>query len=247
MIDQRQRLLLIPQVDAQHRPATREKPSQALHPRVPPPVRTRDTATLTHRTSSLDAFGTPSPYYRTRRTSPSRHVPRVPGAPWATSYYYAVARIEVLIGGLPYTLASAHLAPSSPTLRLIEAEAFALIAKEGTLIVGGDWNAAPATDPDPPAAGGITAGREQRKLDRSAARAIEETGLTDIAAHLGNLDPTVGHDSGLFYRCDRIYTSLPPEAITGYQVIAEEKPHSDHRPVLATFDLDAASRNRAMA
>src|SRR6202000_91868 len=27
------------------------------------------------------------------RTSPSRHVPRVPGAPWATSYYYAAESI----------------------------------------------------------------------------------------------------------------------------------------------------------
>jgi endonuclease/exonuclease/phosphatase family metal-dependent hydrolase len=156
-------------------------------------------------------------------------------------YWHAVARVEVVIGDLPYSLISAHLAPSSPALRRIEAEAFALIAREGTLIAGGDWNAVPADDPDPPAADGASAGRAGRKLDRSAAQAIEEAGLTDVAAHLGNLDPTVGHSSGLSYRCDRIYTSLPTAAITGYRVIGEDRPKSDHRPVVATFGLDTAA------
>ena len=45
------------------------------------------------RTSSLDAFGTPSPYYRTRRTSPTQLNPskRAPPGlrPITTSYYYA--------------------------------------------------------------------------------------------------------------------------------------------------------------
>ncbi len=113
------------------------------------------------------------------------------------------------------------------------------------MIAGGDWNAVPAADPDPPAAGGASAERARRKLDRSAALAIEEAGLTDVAAHLGNLDPTVGHASGLFYRCDRIYTSRPPAAITGYRVIAEDKPRSDHRPVVATFNLNATAGHEA--
>ena len=38
MIDQGQRLLRISQVDAQHRPVTRQQPPQTLPARVPPPV-----------------------------------------------------------------------------------------------------------------------------------------------------------------------------------------------------------------
>jgi len=48
MIHQRQCLLRIPQVDAQHRPVTRQQPPQMLPVRVPPPVRTRNPATLAH-------------------------------------------------------------------------------------------------------------------------------------------------------------------------------------------------------
>ena len=40
--------LRIPQVDARHRPVTRQQPPQMLPARVPPPVRTRNPATLPH-------------------------------------------------------------------------------------------------------------------------------------------------------------------------------------------------------
>jgi len=71
MINKGQRLFLISQVDAQHRPVPRQQPPQPFPARLPPPVRTRNTATLTRRTSSLDALETPSSNYRTRRTSAS--------------------------------------------------------------------------------------------------------------------------------------------------------------------------------
>jgi endonuclease/exonuclease/phosphatase family metal-dependent hydrolase len=165
-------------------------------------------------------------------------------------YWHAVARVVIRAEELPRPLhlVSAHLAPSSPSLRLIEAESLALIAKDGLVIAGGDWNAAPAADPDPPAAG-IDAGHARRKLERSAARAIEEAGFTDVAGHLGNHAPTVGHTCAdkLAYRCDRIYTTLPGAAITGYQVITEDQPASDHRPVLATFDLTSTASSPAQA
>jgi len=51
----------------------------------------------------------------------------------------------------------------------------------------------------------------------------------------------VGHASKLPYRCDRIYTTLPPDAITGYQVITTTDGESDHRPVIAEFDLARAT------
>src|ERR1035441_4760526 len=54
---------------------TRQHPPQPLPPRVPPPVTTRQPVTLAHRTSSLVAPGTPSPHYRTRRTSPPQPHP----------------------------------------------------------------------------------------------------------------------------------------------------------------------------
>jgi endonuclease/exonuclease/phosphatase family metal-dependent hydrolase len=135
-------------------------------------------------------------------------------------------------------LVSAHLAPSSPAHRLVEAEALALIAKDNRVIAGGDWNAVPAADPDPPL-DGVDARHARRKLDRSAAQAIEGAGFTDVAAHLGDRTPTVGHvgPDRLAYRSDRIYTTLPPAAITGCQVVTEDEPASDHRPVIATFRL----------
>jgi hypothetical protein len=79
-------------------------------------------------------------------------------------------------------LVSTHLAPSSPAIRLAEAEALALIANDSLVIAGGDWNAMPASDPEPPL-DGIDPGYARRKLDRSAACALEEAGFTDVAAH----------------------------------------------------------------
>ena len=57
MINHRDRLLLIPQIDTDHRAITRQQPSQPLPPRIPPPVTPRHVATLTHRTSSSLRMG----------------------------------------------------------------------------------------------------------------------------------------------------------------------------------------------
>jgi hypothetical protein len=75
-------------------------------------------------------------------------------------------------------------------MRLIGGRGIRPDRQGGTLSAGGEWNAAPAADPDPPPAGRVLAGRVRRKLDRSTALAIEEAGLTDVAAHLVNQDPT---------------------------------------------------------
>ena len=75
MINHRERLLLIGQVDPDHRAVTRQHSPQLLPPRVPPAIPPRHAVTLAHRTSSLAAFGTPSPHYRTRRTSPPQLPP----------------------------------------------------------------------------------------------------------------------------------------------------------------------------
>lgn len=155
-------------------------------------------------------------------------------------WWHSVACISVEVEGLLrlLQLASCHWAPSSPARRLAEAESFALVAERGPLIAGGDWNALPASDPEPP---GPVLGKNRRKLDRRAAEALEELGLLDVGALLGDMTPTVGHASTLPYRCDRVYTSLPTAAITGHKVITGADDESDHRLVFAEFDLARAA------
>jgi hypothetical protein len=157
-------------------------------------------------------------------------------------FWHAVARLVVGTPwpGTSFQLVSAHLAPTSPTIRLAEAEALAMIAKEGLVMAGGSWNALSVTDPEP-SLNGIEPGHERRVRDRSAAYALEETGFVDVAAYLRDLRPTVGHAGGLRYRCDRIYSTFPVSAIVSYEVIEEYEPVSGHRPVVATFNLEAAN------
>lgn len=116
--------------------------------------------------------------------------------------------------GQPLTLVSAHLAPASPAIRLAEAEAFRLITKNS---------------PGPVIAAGV--------LDRGPALALEAAGLTDTGACAGDTTPTAC--TPLPYRCDRIYTTLPADALTAYQVITGADGESGHRPVAATFGLTA--------
>jgi hypothetical protein len=94
MIDHRQRLLILGQVDPDHHAIARQQPPQPLPPRVAPPVSTRVPLPLPSliRTSSLAAFGTPSPYYRTRRTFLYQSHHRRTTAPSALSYYYGLCR-----------------------------------------------------------------------------------------------------------------------------------------------------------
>jgi endonuclease/exonuclease/phosphatase family metal-dependent hydrolase len=152
-------------------------------------------------------------------------------------YWHAAAHLVIATpwpGGSVH-LVSAHLAPS-PSIQLGEAEALALIANDGWVIAGGDWHAMPATDPEPPI-DGIDPSEARRALNRSAAFALEEAGFIDVGAHLDDLRPTAGHVSGLHYRRDRVYTTLPTAAFMNYQVVTEYEPASDHRPVVATFDI----------
>lgn len=154
-------------------------------------------------------------------------------------YWHGAASIVVTADRYPQPLqlASVHLAPSSPAIRLAEAEAFSLVANRYPVIAGGDWNALPAGDLEPPEAGQ----RSWPTLDRRPAEALEEAGFLDAGACAEDATPTVGHDSELSYRCDRIYTTLPASTITGYQVITTADSESDHRAVIAEFDLTRAA------
>jgi hypothetical protein len=66
-------------------------------------------------------------------------------------FWHAVAHLVVATPwpSTSFHLVSAHLAPTSPTIRLAEAEALAMIAKDGLVIAGGSWNALSAADPEP--------------------------------------------------------------------------------------------------
>jgi endonuclease/exonuclease/phosphatase family metal-dependent hydrolase len=157
-------------------------------------------------------------------------------------YWHAVARVVTRAEGLaePLHLASFHFAPSSPAIRLAEAEAFDLIARDGPLIAIGDANSVPLHDPDPPLST-RDPGHVRRKLDRRAAQAMADNGLLDVGALCADPTPTVGHEpGGLKYRCERCYTNLPPEAIISHQVITCADLDSDHHPVVCVFDLARA-------
>jgi len=69
MIDHRDRLLLLRQVDPDYRPVARQDLPKPLPSLVPPPVPSRRATTLAHRTPSCVAPGTPSPNNRTKRAS----------------------------------------------------------------------------------------------------------------------------------------------------------------------------------
>jgi hypothetical protein len=91
VIDHRQRLLLLGQVDADHRAITRQQLAQPLPPRVPPPVTPRHpaaAATLSHRTfSSSLRLG-----HQARTTAPGgrSYINHISAGhrPSALSYYY---------------------------------------------------------------------------------------------------------------------------------------------------------------
>lgn len=160
-------------------------------------------------------------------------------------YFHAVACVFTEVQGFPLLLASAHFAPSSPAVRLGEAEEFRLVMKRGTLACGFDWNAVPDGDPDPDVTG-IDPDVARRKLDRSASRALKKSGLADVGAHVGDLTPTVGHagPGKLAHRGDGIGTTLPPWCIAGYRVVPGDDRDSDHKAAVAAFDLPVPAGTR---
>lgn len=165
-------------------------------------------------------------------------------APW----WHALGHLELNVAGIELHFLNVHLAPSSPGIRLAEAETFGLFRKR-RVIAAGDFNAWPATDPLPSPDEVPELDKIHRKLDQLAAKAIAAAGFCDVAAHQGNTTPTVGHTkpNDLAYRCDRIETTLPPDTYQDFEVLPIHQPShthpgapvlSDHRPVIATFTID---------
>lgn len=148
---------------------------------------------------------------------------------WDRDYFRVLHQAERLLGMRGFLVESNHhgchvaLFIRESAVRVIEQRhdrqppwwhALARVVAE--VGAAGDWNAAPAAGTCFPPAG-VSPAQARRKLDRRAARAIEEAGFTDVGAWAGNLTPTVGYGKPglLAYRCDRIYTTLPPRAIAG--------------------------------
>ncbi|WP_344597775.1 endonuclease/exonuclease/phosphatase family protein [Actinomadura vinacea] len=156
-------------------------------------------------------------------------------------FHHGVLCVQARVHGHPLDLAVVHLAPSSPLRRELEAELFKLcVPIDHPIIAMGDWNAAPSEEAGVKVPNGVDPAHARRKLDTRAAKALEEAGLIDVGAHLGDHSPTVGHtgDHELAYRCDRILSTLPTTTFTGHQV--HDFGSSDHRPVEACFDLAKA-------
>ena len=159
----------------------------------------------------------------------------------ATPWWHALAHIELHVEGMPVHVMNVHLAPSSPATRLAEAESFGLF-RDWPAIALGDFNVVPA-GPLPDLGDIPDTDKVHRKLDQRPAQAIEDAGFRDVGAVLGDTTPTVGHakPGALAYRCDRIVTTLPPSTFSSFEVLHVDD-LSDHRPVIATFDLTALRR-----
>ncbi|RKS68115.1 endonuclease/exonuclease/phosphatase family metal-dependent hydrolase [Actinomadura pelletieri DSM 43383] len=158
------------------------------------------------------------------------------GMPW----FHALARLETVVDGFGrLDLVFNHFAPSMPTIRALEAEAFKLLGKV-PVIAAGDYNAvAEHDDVDPEA---FKADKEH-KLDRRPAHIIAEAGFIDAGAEYGNLSSTVGWRNGRRFRCDRVYHNIKNAQITGFTVISPEVSEdpsldlSDHGGVIARLAL----------
>jgi endonuclease/exonuclease/phosphatase family metal-dependent hydrolase len=148
-------------------------------------------------------------------------------------------QLAVLAALQPLHLVSTHLAPSSPSIRLAEAEAFGLLAGDEPVIAGGDWKCRARRRSRANCGCGAAAAQARSERRHRAGRGR----IPRCRRPCRGPTPTVGHfgPDKLAYRCDRLYTTLPAETITGYRVLTEVDAESDHRPVIAAFDLTKAA------
>lgn len=145
------------------------------------------------------------------------------------------ADVELKVKGRTIRFMAGHAAPSSPTVRLAEAE-MVTVYRNLPVIYVADFNA--ATIDEKPDVKGLDPHYVNAKLDTAPAFTLAAAGFIDVGARRGELTPTVGHagNDRLAYRCDRVYTTLP-DTIADCRVLRNMDDLSDHRPVLAAFDL----------
>lgn len=159
-------------------------------------------------------------------------------------FVHGLINVKLRIAGRrrPVHFLIGHSAPSSPGMRLLETE-MVTVHRHLDVIYVADHNAA-ALDDDPDTTG-LNPYKVAKKLDTRPAEELEAAGFHDVGRVCKDPTPTVGHGtpnqdgSGdkLAYRCDRIYTTLPTECITGYGVETEGDEWSDHRIVWAELAI----------
>ncbi|WP_433338197.1 endonuclease/exonuclease/phosphatase family protein [Spirillospora sp. CA-294931] len=148
-------------------------------------------------------------------------------------YWHAQGHLELAIGKGTLRFLNIHCAPSSSTLRLIEAESIELL-KDQPVIAAGDFNAVPANEHSE-----LNGDLIHPKLDQRPAQALQAAGFVDVAAHLGVTTPTVCDflPRRFAYRGDRVLTTLPPHTYDSATVEEFDPLVSDHAMITASFHI----------
>lgn len=179
-------------------------------------------------------------FVRTNDNLTVEHVEHLTGPP----FVHGLTNVTIRIKGRrrPVHVLVGHSAPSSPGVRLHEAEMIT-VHRDLDVIYLHDANAA-AID-DNPDTTGLDPYKTAKKLDTAPAQELDAAGFRDVGHLWKDPTPTVGHGAPneegggdkLAYRCDRILTTLPAEWITGYGVELGGDDLSDHRAVWAEFTI----------
>ncbi|RFS81451.1 hypothetical protein D0T12_31365 [Actinomadura spongiicola] len=154
-------------------------------------------------------------------------------------FVHSLLNLKLRIDGHPRPIhfLIGHCAPSSPTIRMAEAELLT-VHRHLDLIYVADFNAAAIGDKPDAHEHDLDPYKAAKKFDTSPAEELAAAGFHDIGYIWGDRTPTVGHgDDTLAYRCDRIYTTLPTAWITGFGVERGADDLSDHRPVWAELTI----------
>lgn len=176
------------------------------------------------------------------RTVREHHVVREP-------FWHAQARVSVHLDGLRERLwlFAAHFSPFVPQIRTAEAYATLELAADGRLVIGGgDLQDDPSAEEAP----------DRSHMDparwlrygvpgdpQSPAGLFRAAGMADVAAALGNREPTAGFVDGAPLRCDRLHLSSrlthTPRAYRVHQ--DPDGQLSDHLIIEAELDLTATT------
>lgn len=162
----------------------------------------------------------------------------------------AIAQLRVPGHSEPITVASVHLCPNSPEVRLREAAYLAALADERAhVLIGGDFNSVSPHDPEPPLAELPPRFRfryadETGRADHRTLAALERAGFVDVG-HVLDSEATRTVPGASFsgtefvpFRCDYLLaTPLLAAKASGYRVIddAQAGAASDHYPLVCAF------------
>lgn len=164
-------------------------------------------------------------------------------------FWHAQARVEVSLDGLRERLwlVAAHFSPVAPPIRTAETYATLELAADGRLLIGGGDFQDDASAEEAPDRSHMDPARCLRYGTpgdpQSPAALFRAAGMVDVAAALGNREPTAGFVDGAPLRCDRFHLSRrlahTPRA---YRVHPDpDGKRSDHLIIDAELDLTATT------